>query len=279
MSSIWRTLDRQTLRAIALVCLADAIVGASFGALTVSGGLPAWVPIVMSLLVFAGGSQFAAAAVLIAGGSPVAAVLAGLVLNARLLPYGFAVADVVSGQPRRHPNRPRRPDRPRRHPNRPRRRPDEHGRWWVRLLGAHLITDESVAFTMRQTDPRRRRAAFWTCGLGLFLCWNAAVALGVFAGSIMPNPDNFGLDAAFPAVLLALVLPSLTARRTRNAALAGAAIAVAVTPVLPAGLPLLLALAGLALALASQKPNPAPDLSLDSPPAAVPTTGHLTEVS
>lgn len=263
MGSIRRTLDRQALRAIALVCFADAIVGASFGALTVSGGLPAWVPVVMSLLVFAGGSQFAAAAVLIAGGSPVAAVLAGLVLNARLLPYGFTVADVVgsqSGQP---------------------------GRWWTRLLGAHLITDESVAFTMRHTDPRKRRAVFWTCGLGLFLCWNAAVALGVFAGSVMPNPDNFGLDAAFPAVLLALVLPSLTDRRTRNAALAGAAIAVAVTPVLPAGLPVLLALAGLALAIKKPNPgpnpgpnsgsNPGPDPTMDNPATASPTTGALME--
>jgi hypothetical protein len=71
----------------------------------------------------------------------------------------------------------------------------------------------------------------------------------------MPNPDSFGLDAAFPAVVLALVLPSLTDRSTRNAALAGAAIAVAVTPVLPAGLPVLLALAGLALAI--KKPDPA----------------------
>jgi predicted branched-subunit amino acid permease len=263
MSSIWRTLDRQTLRAIALVCLADAIVGASFGAITVSGGLPAWVPIVMSLLIFAGGSQFAAAAVLIAGGSPVAAVLAGLVLNARLLPYGFTVADVLGGgrgqgnQPGQsaQPGQPGQPGRP--------------ARWWTRLLGAHLITDESVAFTMRHTDPHKRRATFWTCGFGLFLCWNAAVALGVFAGSIMPNPDSFGLDAAFPAVVLALVLPSLTDRRTRNAALAGAAIAVAVTPVLPAGLPVLLALAGLALAI--KKPDPAP---AQDPVEAT----HVTEV-
>src|SRR5579863_709214 len=224
MSSMWRTLDRETLRVIALVCLADAIVGASFGALTVSGGLPAWVPIVMSLVIFAGGSQFAAAAVVIAGGSPVAAVLAALVLNARLLPYGFTVADVLGSRPSQ-PGQPAEPGQP--------------ARWWTRLLGAHLITDESVAFTMRQTDPRQRRAAFWTCGFGLFLCWNAAVALGVFAGSVMPNPDSFGLDAAFPAVVLALVLPSLTDRRTRNAALVGAAIAVAVTPVLPAGLPVL----------------------------------------
>src|SRR5438067_8144718 len=97
MRSFWRTLDRASLRDIALVCLADAIVGASFGAIAVSGGLKLWVPIVMSLLVFAGGAQFAAVGVVLAGGSPVAAVAAGLILNARHLPFGFAVADVLDG--------------------------------------------------------------------------------------------------------------------------------------------------------------------------------------
>ncbi len=174
-----------TLRNIALVCLADAIVGASFGA---------------------------------AGGSPAAAVVAGLVLNARLLPYGFAVADVVEGK------------------------------WWTRLLGAHVIVDESVAFTLREHGRQRRRATFWACGLALFLCWNAAVVLGALAGAVMRNTGAFGLDAVFPAVLLALVLPSLADRGTRNAALLGAVIAVAATPFLPAGLPVLLALAGLVLA-------------------------------
>ena len=217
MSSFWRTLDHGTLRSIALVCLADAIVGASFGAITVSGGLRLWVPITMSVLVFAGGAQFAAAGVVLAGGSPAAAVVAGLVLNARLLPYGFAVADVVEGK------------------------------WWTRLLGAHVIVDESVAFTLRE-HGRRRRATFWACGLALFLCWNAAVVLGALAGAVMRNTGAFGLDAVFPAVLLALVLPSLADRGTRNAALLGAVIAVAATPFLPAGLPVLLALAGLVLA-------------------------------
>ena len=218
MSSFWRTLDHGTLRNIALVCLADAIVGASFGAITVSGGLRPWVPVTMSVLVFAGGAQFAAAGVVLAGGSPAAAVVAGLVLNARLLPYGFAVADVVEGK------------------------------WWTRLLGAHVIVDESVAFTLREHGRQRRRATFWACGLALFLCWNAAVVLGALAGAVMRNTGAFGLDAVFPAVLLALVLPSLADRGTRNAALLGAVIAVVATPFLPAGLPVLLALAGLVLA-------------------------------
>ncbi|MFI9275170.1 AzlC family ABC transporter permease [Kitasatospora sp. NPDC052896] len=210
-----RTLDRDTRRDIALVCLADAIVGASFGAIAVSGGLPAWVPIAMSVLVFAGGAQFAAVGVVLAGGSPLAAVAAGLVLNARHLPFGFAVADVLDG------------------------------RWWSRLLGSHLMIDEAVAFALRQPDRRRRRAAFWTCGVALFAAWNAAVVVGALAGRAIHDTDALGLDAAFPTVLLALVLPALGDRRTRYAALLGAVLAVAATPWLPAGLPVLLALAGL----------------------------------
>jgi len=224
MYSFWRTLDRDTLRAIGLVCLADAIVGASFGAIAVSGGLDAWVPIAMSVLVFAGGAQFAAVGVVLAGGSPVAAVVAGLVLNARLLPFGFAVADVLDG------------------------------RWWTRLVGAHLMMDESVAFALREPDARRRRAAYWVCGVALFLAWNVAVVVGALAGQFVGDTDAFGLDAAFPTVLLALVLPSLSDRRIRNAALLGAVVAVAASPFLPAGLPVLLGLAGLVLAARTSTP-------------------------
>lgn len=215
MRSLLRTLDAGTLRDIGLVCVAGAIIGLSFGAISVSGGLPVWAPITMSLLVFAGGAQFAAVGVALAGGSPVAAVAAGLVLNARLLPFGFAVADLLDG------------------------------RWWTRLAGAHLTTDESVAFAMRHTG-RQRRAAFWICGIALFVVWNAAVALGVLAGGAIGDTDALGLDAAFPAMLLALILPSLSDRTTRNAALLGGAIAVVATPFLPPGLPVLLALTGLA---------------------------------
>ncbi|MFI6586221.1 AzlC family ABC transporter permease [Embleya sp. NPDC050493] len=217
MRSSYRTLDRGTLRDILLVCVADAVVGASFGAIAVSGGLDPWVPIVMSVFVFAGGAQFAAVGVVLAGGSPVAAVLAALVLNARLLPFGFAVADVL----------------------------DDRRHRWTRLAGVHLITDETVAFALRHTDPARRRAVFRLCGVALFVTWNLAVAGGAAAGTGLGDPTALGLDAAFPAVLLALVLPALRDRATRNAALLGAAVALAATPFLPAGVPVLLALLGL----------------------------------
>jgi 4-azaleucine resistance transporter AzlC len=253
MRSTWRTsgalaeLDRGTLRDIALVCLADAIVGASFGAISVSGGLRPWLPVTMSVLVFAGGAQFAAVGVILAGGSPAAAVAAGLVLNGRLLPYGFAVADVLDG------------------------------RWWTRLAGAHVMTDESVAFALRRRGAERR-AAFWACGIALFAAWNVAVVLGALAGAAIGSTTAFGLDAAFPAVALALVLPSLADRGTRRAAVLGAVLAVAAAPVLPAGLPVLIALAGLVLAAPPAGPadpaDPEPADSASREPAGQPAVAR-----
>src|ERR1700760_4292928 len=87
--------DTGLLRDVVLICLADGIVGVSFGAASVAGGLPWWVPVALSLLVFAGGSQIAAVGVVLAGGSPLAAVAAGAVLNTRLLPDGLAGAHGV----------------------------------------------------------------------------------------------------------------------------------------------------------------------------------------
>jgi predicted branched-subunit amino acid permease len=272
MRILWRTASPALLRDVGLVCLADGIVGVSFGATSVGGGLAWWVPVALSVLVFAGGSQIAAVGVVLAGGSPLAAVLAGAVLNTRLLPYGFAVADVVGG---------------------PDVAPAANvigagstgtggghrgrllaGRWARRLAGTHVITDESVAFTLRQPDGARRRSAFWTCGVGLFVIWNLSVLLGVALGSVVRDTNALGLDATFPAVMLALALPTLTARPTRIAAGAGAVIAVALTPVLPAGLPLLAALGGLGTrwggwrGLLRRRPGPGSPGDLDGGAAA-----------
>lgn len=213
MRSVLRTLEPGVARDIALVLLADGIVGISFGAITVSSGLPIWLPMLLSLLVFAGAAQFIFVGIVASGGNPIAAVLAGLLVNARHLPFGFAVGDVI-------------------------------GTGWKRIVGTHLMIDETVAFTLAQRDARSRRATYWACGVGLFVCWNVGVLLGAFTGTVVTDTDALGLDAAFPAVLLALVLPSVADPATRNAALAGVAIALAMTPFVPAGLPVLLALVG-----------------------------------
>ncbi|MFJ9787542.1 AzlC family ABC transporter permease [Amycolatopsis sp. NPDC101161] len=225
MRSIWRTLDRGLARDIGLVCLADCLVGVSYGAIAVSSGFPLWLPMLMSLLVFAGASQFMFIGIVAAGGNPFAAVLAGLLANARHLPFGFAIGDVLGK------------------------------RWTARLAGSHLMIDESVAFALAQREAHRRRAAYWACGIGLFACWNIGVVGGAYAGTAISDTDAFGLDAAFPAVLLALVLPSLRDKATRLPVLIGVLVALAATPFLPAGLPVLLALAGVLAGVAAKEPE------------------------
>ncbi|MEU7791712.1 AzlC family ABC transporter permease [Amycolatopsis sp. NPDC049159] len=225
MRSIWRTLDRGLARDIGLVCAADCLVGVSYGAIAVSSGFPLWLPMLMSLLVFAGASQFMFVGIVAAGGNPFAAVLAGLLANARHLPFGFAIGDVLGK------------------------------RWPSRLVGSHLMIDESVAFALAQREAHQRRAAYWACGIGLFACWNVGVVAGAFAGQAISDTDVFGLDAAFPAVLLALVLPALRDRAARLPVLTGVVVALAATPFLPAGLPVLLALAGVLVGVAAKEPE------------------------
>ena len=223
MSSIYRTLTGGTLRDIALACLAVWFIGLSYGAIAVASGFPLWVPAAQSVLVLAGASEFLFIGIVAAGGNPFAAALAGLLVNARHLPYGLALPDMTG------------PDMT---------GPDVTSRGWRRLLGSHVMNDESVAFALAQEDLPRQRAAYWACGLGVLLCWPAGAILGALIGRAIGNTDAFGLDAMFPAVILALIVPALRDRVTVRAALAGAVIALATTPFLPAGLPVLLALAG-----------------------------------
>jgi predicted branched-subunit amino acid permease len=107
------------------------------------------------------------------------------------------------------------------------------------------MIDETVAFALAQRDPARARAAYWACGVSLFAAWNVGVVGGALVGQSIGDPGAFGLDAAFPAALLALVLPALRDKATVRAALVGAAIALGTTPFVPAGVPVLLALLGL----------------------------------
>jgi 4-azaleucine resistance transporter AzlC len=197
------------VRDIAAIAVAAGFVGLSYGAIATASGLPAWAVVAMSVVVFAGGSQFLAVGTL-AAGSPIAAILGGLLLNARHLPFGLAVADVLDGG------------------------------WGRRLVGTHLMVDESVAFAMAASDPARRRASYWLAGAGIFVLWNLGTVAGVEIGAAVGDPARYGLDAAFPAALLALVMPRFSDPAARRVALLGATVAVAA--------PVLLALIGLVAA-------------------------------
>jgi 4-azaleucine resistance transporter AzlC len=213
VSSFYRTLGRSAATDIALACLAVWFIGVSYGAAAVSSGLPWWFPVAQGSLVLAGSSELLFVGVVGAGGNPLAAALAGLGVNARHIPYGLALPDVL-------------------------------GSGWRRALGTHLMNDESVAFSIAQPAHERRRAAYWVCGSGVLIGWPLGAACGAVAGTMVRDTGAFGLDAMFPAVIVALVLPALRDRSIRRPAALGAAIALAATPFLPAGIPVLLALAG-----------------------------------
>ena len=215
--SFYRTIHLDDLRDALAVAAAIGLVGASFGALAAAAGLSLAMSVALSLLVLAGGSQFLVVAVAAAGGSPVAAVAGGLLINARHLPYGLAVAPIVADRPT------------------------------ARLLGAHLLIDEVVAFARARAEfgVERARAAYWVCGVLLMLFWNVGTVAGALAGAAVPDPAVLGLDAAFPAALLALLLPVLRRADARRVGLTAAGVALAATPLLPAGLPVLVGLLGL----------------------------------
>jgi 4-azaleucine resistance transporter AzlC len=196
---------------------ASLLVGVSFGVLAepVMGELA---PIVMSAIVFAGSAQFAATAVLADGGSAAAAIVAGILLNLRFLPMGIAIAPSARG-----------------------------GVLW-RTLAGQAIIDASWALANRGGG---RFDVHYMVGATLvnYPAWVAGTAIGVFASGVLGDPSDLGLDAIFPAFFLGLLANELRDRRSIAAAVIGAAVALALTPFTPAGVPVLAACAGALLGL------------------------------
>ena len=195
----------------ALLPLMPAIVafGASFGVLARAAGVDALAALVMSATTFAGSAQFAIVSVLGAGGTAAAAIGAAVLLNARYAPMSLAASGAFRGSPLR------------------------------RLLEAQLLVDESWALSSR--DGGFDRKMLIGAGALLYLGWNAGTAIGVLAGDSLTDPATLGLDAAFPALFLALLAPLLHDRAAVAAAALGAVIAISLTPATPAGVPVIAA--------------------------------------
>lgn len=187
------------------------LFGVSFGVISVSsGGIGAVAAVVMSASTFAGSAQFAAAAIVGAAGQPVAAIAAALLLNARYIPIGVSVARFLPGGPVR------------------------------RFLLAQLVIDESWAIAARgdgEFDGNRLIGA----GAILWLAWVGGTVVGVIGGDALGDPAALGLDAAFPALFLALLVPQLRSSTAVVVALLGGGIALALTPFTPPGVPIIAA--------------------------------------
>jgi 4-azaleucine resistance transporter AzlC len=185
--------------------------GASFGAVAVGAGLSVAQTMVLSVVLFSGASQFAFVGVA-AAGSPWAAVPAALLLGVRNAFYGVGLAQTL--------------------------RP----RGLRRLVTAHFVIDETTAMALGQESPPAKRYAYWATGLILFVLWQLGSLSGALVGTAV-DPADFGLDAAAPAVFLALLWPSLSTAEARGVALSGAGLAVALVPHVPAGVPVIAAAA------------------------------------
>ena len=209
-------------RDVAPIALAAAVIGMSFGILARDAGMGVVAPIVMSLTTFAGSAQMAAVTVMDDGGAVAAAVAAAILLNLRYVAIGISVA------------------------------PSLHGRRVRRLAESQLATDESWAISQDRGRVDRQRLI--GAGLVLLVAWTTGTVAGVFGGSVVGDPATYGFDAMFPALFLALLVGQLGDGRARAAALAGALIALGLTPVAPPGVPIVAAAAAALVALRPERP-------------------------
>jgi 4-azaleucine resistance transporter AzlC len=196
------------------IAVATGIYAVSFGVLSVAAGFSVAQTSVMSLVAFTGASQFTYVSVLGAGGSALAGLSPALLLAGRNTIYAVSLREVLRGGRLR------------------------------RAVAAHGVIDESTAMAHAQTDPAAKRRAFTLTAVAMFVCWNTGTLVGAFAGGLLTDPRELGLDAIFPAVFLALLVPQLRHGRAVRAALLGALIALVLLPVAPAGVPVMASVLG-----------------------------------
>ena len=185
-------------------------LGISFGVLArpVMGPVA---PVVMSICVFSGAAQFAALSVLVAGGGAVAAIAAGMLMNARWLPMGFAVGPSLPGGP------------------------------LARAIQGQAVVDASFVIASRR-DGTFDRGLLIGATLPQGTSWITGTVIGVVAGPVLGDPQQLGLDAVFVAFYLALVVEEAAhSRRAIASAVGGAAIALALMPFAPPGVPIIVA--------------------------------------
>ncbi|MDA3038098.1 MAG: AzlC family ABC transporter permease [Actinomycetota bacterium] len=219
-------LQRTYVRDALVIGAATGVFGVAFGVLATTTGFSVAQAGALSVLVFTGASQFAAVSVAGAGGDPITALGSALLLGARNAFYGMTMSAHVKGS------------------------------LLKRAVAAQLTIDESAALAIGQRKPEDIEPAFWAAGLSVFVFWNLGTLAGALGGDAIGHPSALGLDAAFPAGFIALVMPALRTRAGRVAAVSGLAIAMVALPVTRPGLPIVLAAVGALVAHATVKTEP-----------------------
>lgn len=165
----------------------------------------------LSLLVFTGASQFALVGALAAGGGAVTAAAGAFFLGVRHAFYGLRLSQLLA-LPRA-----------------------------VRPFAAQWVIDETTAVSLAQPTRRAARIGFLVTGLSLYVLWNLTTLLGALGADAIGDTKAWGLDAAGPAVFLALLAPMLRTGTERAVAALAVLLGLGLLPVLPAGVPVLVA--------------------------------------
>ena len=185
--------------------------GVAFGAAAVANGFSVLQSCLLSLLTFSGASQFAVIGVIGSGGSALSGIATASLLGSRNGLYGVIMAPILKV------------------------------RGFKRVVAAHITIDESTGVSLSQ-EPRglqAMREGFWFTGFGVFIFWNLFTLAGAVGAKAMGDPSAWGLDAAVPAAFLGLVWPRLKNSTDKTLAIVAAVFAIATTPFLPAGLPII----------------------------------------
>lgn len=194
------------------IVVAVTLIGLPYGVLAEAAGIPWWLTVAMSATVFAGSSQFALVSLIAAGASPLGGALSAALLNTRYLATGTAAAGVFRGGRLR------------------------------RFLLAQVVVDESYAVGVAAGSAERPDARAMTlAGVALYLGWNLGSLAGTLVGAVLGDPERLGLDAAFPALFVALLWPLLRDRPAVRSAAIGAVSALVVGLVAGDGVALLAA--------------------------------------
>ena len=198
------------------VGIAVGAYGVAFGAAGVAAHLSVLQTSLLSLLAFTGGTQFAVVGVIAGGGTVASAVAGGLLLGARNTLYAMRMAPIL------------------------------RVRGWRRSVAAMGTIDESTAMAVAQPSEQLSRVGFWWTAGAVYLFWNLFTLAGAVGAHALGDPARFGLDAVVPAAFLALLAPRLrTGAPERRTALGAAAIALALIPLTPPGVPVLASIAAL----------------------------------
>jgi len=203
--------NRTTASASFSVSFTVGLYGIAFGAAGIAAGFSLLQTCLLSLLTFSGASQFAVVGVLGSGGTAISGIATASLLGIRNALYGLRLSPILKL------------------------------RGWKKVVGAQVTIDESTGVALGQSDlgEESMRHGFWLTGLGVYLFWNLFTLAGALGAQAMGDPAAWGLDAAVPAAFLGLVWPRLLGNFERALAASAMFLALALTPFVAAGLPII----------------------------------------